>query len=65
MTGREEEIYLDRYARAIKNLGGVSALLRLPDHYKITLMQITDLESKVDLLEFLAKNKEKYIKKQL
>lgn len=44
----------ERYAEAIRKLGGASGLLALPDSVKMILAGITDLEGKTFILEFVA-----------
>ena len=46
-----------RYQNAINNIGGVSALLTLPEGVKKILKSVTDLEAKVKILEEIAKVK--------
>lgn len=44
-----------RYNKAIKAIGGTSALLNLPEQVKEVLMNTKDLETKVKMLELIAK----------
>lgn len=44
----------ERYAEAIRKLGGASGLMALPDSVKMTLAGITDLEVKTITLEVVA-----------
>ena len=46
-----------RYSEAIKKIGGTSALLTLPEGVKKILKSVTDLETKVKILEKIAKAK--------
>lgn len=44
----------ERYAEAIRKLGGASGLLALPDPIKAILKDTTDLERKVWVFEWVA-----------
>lgn len=46
-----------RYQNAINNIGGTTALLALPDGVKKILKSVTDLETKVEILERIAEAK--------
>lgn len=47
----------ERYSEAIMAIGGTSALLTLPEGVKKILKSVTDLETKVKILEEIAKAK--------
>lgn len=44
-----------RYSKAIKAIGGTAGLLNLPDQVKEVLRNTSDLETKVKMLELIAK----------
>lgn len=46
-----------RYERAIKKIGGASALIELPKQIKDVLKNTKDLQTKVKMLEEIAKAK--------
>lgn len=46
-----------RYSEAINNVGGAFAFLKLPEEVKKILKSVTDLETKVKILEEIAKTK--------
>ena len=58
-TVREEETDMtleQRWSRAIRQIGGAAALLNLPEQVKKVLQGTNDLETKVKMLELIAKN---------
>lgn len=48
-----------RYQDAINKIGGAFAILSLPEAVKNILKSVTDLETKVKILEEIAKQKNK------
>lgn len=46
-----------RYQKAVKEIGGITELLNLPEQVKEVLRKITDLETKVKMLEEIVKAK--------
>ena len=49
---------LDRYAEAIKKIGGAPGLLGLPEAVKEALKTVTDLKAKVETLELIARKRD-------
>lgn len=47
----------ERYQDAIKRIGGALAILELPQQVQDILKRTTDLETKVEMLELIAKVK--------
>lgn len=45
-----------RWSRAIRKIGGAAGLLSLPEQVKKVLQGTNDLETKVKMLELIAKN---------
>lgn len=46
-----------RYHKALREIGGAPALLELPEQVQEILKRTKDLETKVEMLELIAKNK--------
>lgn len=58
-TVREEETDMtleQRWSRAIRQIGGAAGLLSLPKQVQDVLKSTNDLETKVKMLELIAKN---------
>ena len=56
---REEETDMtleQRYSKAIEQIGGAAGLLSLPKQVQDVLKSTNDLETKVKMLELIAKN---------
>lgn len=47
----------ERYSAAIKKIGGAAGILSLPEEVKNILKSTTDLETKTEMLELIAKVK--------
>ena len=45
-----------RWSKAIRQIGGAAALLNLPEQVKKVLQSTNDIETKVKMLELIAKN---------
>lgn len=54
MTSYEREIYVTRWSRAIKRIGGAAGLLSLPEAVRDLLKSIDDLVIKTKTLEMIA-----------
>ena len=48
---------VQRWSKAIENIGGAAELLNLPEQVREVLKNTTDLETKVKMLELIAEAK--------
>lgn len=54
MTSYEREVYVTRWSRAIKRIGGAAGLLSLPEAVQDVLKMTDDLVTKTKMLEMIA-----------